>query len=112
MKRITKMKHTKGPWRISAYKSDFGGKAFQILSTETKRSNIVAKTHLSNEADAVMIANAPEMLKELEETVIAIKDFQDNCEEAEHTDTNQVHQLLENIHCDFIKVIAKAKGEL
>ena len=57
-------------------------------------------------------ACGPEMLKELEEAVIAIKDFQDNCEEAEHTDTNQVHQLLENIHCDFIKVIGKAKGEL
>jgi len=101
------LKHTEGPW--SWDKLDTENCKYAYLESPVDCIlEVTEETYLNND-NLNLIAAAPDLLKELEETVEAIIDFQKECQEAEYTDTSKVHDLLDNIYCDFIKAIRKAK---
>ena len=98
------MKHTKGPWgstRINDYYL-IGGDGHAICRVESKDEN--------NKADAQLISAAPDLLKELEENVEAIREFFKD--EDRSIDCQEYSDLLDNILCDNLSIINKAKGKL
>ena len=79
---------------------------------ENDRDILKKKLDATKERDNATLrlnAAAPDMLKELEETVEAINDFQDTKYEPDDYQ-DAVTQLLDNIYCDFKNAIRKAKG--
>jgi hypothetical protein len=88
-------KHTPGPWRMRTERSIDRGTAYGIETCEAdwKRTRSVVPPLYINEADARLIAAAPDMLEALEEVM--------SCEENEQMRWAQKARAA----------IAKARGE-
>lgn len=94
------MAHTPGPWRIKKY--SYG---FWVVSDE-KRENITWIGHPSypprdNEANARLIATAPELLEALESTIEWIDSAWPDVKSLDWEDWRQT----------VSKIVAKARGE-
>ena len=96
-------KPTQGSWRSCGYNVLCG----QDVGYQVKNYAGVSANELRD--NTYLIAAAPEMLKELEdtvETVSIIRDLDDA-----RLDHDDIQALLDVILCDFIEVIDKAKGD-
>lgn len=97
---MTQSKHTPGPWHINRFKGD----NFRVSPHEygCSRPYRIAEL-INNEANAHLIAAAPELLEALEGLVNVVSNWEEKYGEGASNIT---------AYFDAKKAIAKAKGEL
>ena len=99
-RRVKGMKHTQGKWEITEQKDvKFGGKEYYI---ETKKPITLVATAYK-EANAHLIASAPELLEACKKLLTVVKKFGIR-------EPNNMTQGLEAIQ-DSERAIAKATGD-
>ncbi len=104
------MKHTPGPWEFLNDRSIVSG---DVLIAQTSR---ISDRH---QADACLIATAPEMLEALEAVAIAFNGLVDYETSLENIATNDIDAQKHRIRAatyrtdsiQIMRVIAKARGE-
>ena len=100
---MSKTKHTKGPWIAEHFTVRAGDTILSDSDCEQEQCD-------ECEANAQLIAAAPDLLRELEESVEAIQEYFDTDWNGE-SGIDDAETIMENILLDFKKAIKKAKGE-
>jgi hypothetical protein len=94
-----KPKHTPGPWNIGHYPECNTDQSYYDSAAAIEDNEV--------RANAALIAAAPDMYREIEETIVAIRECFKHLDANEYDDADSI---LEQTISDLKDVIKKAKG--